>query len=142
MYTYLNTSCMTQYAIKFTKVRDMNLRVYAFGKRIHPKLFFRGWQKKKDISCDYFIGVFLCASQNTCTCTNINITSGFILIIYPFFVLWFLKKKMIFKIFLLLSFWWIIREVLMCFMFIPFILLMCCLFVKLWDFKICSLNLG
>lgn len=39
MYTYLSTSCMTQYAIKFTKVRDMILRVYAFGKRIQLKLF-------------------------------------------------------------------------------------------------------
>lgn len=40
MYTYLSTSCMTQYAIKFTKVRDMILRVYAFGKRIQLKIVY------------------------------------------------------------------------------------------------------
>lgn len=91
MYTYLSTSCMTQYAIKFTKVRDMILRVYAFGKRIQLKLFFRGRQKKK-IYFWAFITKYIYQFSIHC------ITIWFILVIFSlfcflFFVLCFQKKN-------------------------------------------------
>lgn len=90
MYTYLSTSCMTQYAIKFTKVRDMILRVYAFGKRIQLKLFFRGRQKKK-IYLWAFITKYIYQFSIHC------ITIWFILVLlslfcFLFFVLCFQKK--------------------------------------------------
>lgn len=60
MYTYLSTSCMTQYAIKFTKVRDMILRVYAFGKRIQLKLFSAVRSaEEKDTSLSFYYKIHL-----------------------------------------------------------------------------------